>query len=205
MSDRSQAADHPSTVLTNDQATASVIDTLKSNEHLAKEDPQQALAAMQEFLAARGPHALVLSRIAVLEQLLGQEDALSTAREAVQLAVSVGNLSAVSEMLAPFGDQWDSFELETDQWLKLGSVQRSTHHFELAQRIYAYLLEADASCLRAVKGMLQIADEWLRRPETTEKALRIYDSLNELAPDHPFEDYVEMGRERAARQTEPSA
>lgn len=204
MPDRSQAPDRQSTVLTNDQATASVIDTLKSNEHLAEEDPRQALIQMLDFLAARGPHALVLSRIAVLKQRLGEDDALSTAKEAVQLAVSVGNLSAVSETLAPFGEQWDSFELQTDQWLKLGSVQRSTLHFELAQRIYAYLLQADASCLRAVKGMLQIADDYLRRQETTEQALRIYDSLQELAPDHPFEEYVEMGRERAARQLEPS-
>lgn len=204
MPDRSQAPGRQSTVLSNDQATASVIDTLKSNEHLAEENPTEALDEMLAFLAARGPHALVLSRIAVLKQKLGAEDALSTAQEAVQLAVSVGNLPAVSETLAPFGEQWDAFELEPEQWLKLGGVQRSTHHFDLAQRIYAYLLQADPGCLRAVKGMLQLADDHLRRPETTEKALRIYDQLEELAPEHPFAEYVEMGRERAARQLEPS-
>ncbi len=205
MPDRSQAPVRQSTVLSNDQATASVIDTLKSNEHLAEENPREALDEMLAFLAARGPHALVLSRIAVLKQKLGEEDALSTAKEAAQLALSVGNLSAISETLAPFGEQWDAFELEPEQWTKLAAVQRSTHHFELAQRIYAYLLGEDPNYLRAVKGMLQLADDHLRRPETTEKALRIYDQLQELAPEHPFEDYVEMGRELAARQLEPSS
>ena len=189
-------------MLDNEQAVASVVDTLKANEPVCEEDPVRALAEMQEFLEARGPHPQLLSRIAVLQQRLGRPEALETAREAGRLAISLGNTAAVAELLAPFGEQWDALGWDQEHWLKLASSQRSLGYLEMAQRIYRHVLADDPGSLGAIKGLLQIADSYLRQKETRERANEVYDILDELAPDHPFQDYVEMGREKAARPAE---
>ena len=189
-------------LLDNEQVTASVVDTLKANEHVSREDPARALEEMQEFLEARGPHPQLLSRIAVLQRQLGKTEALETARKAGRLAISLGNNAAVAELLAPFQDQWDELEWENEQWLKLASAQRSTGHPQMAQQIYRYVLENDPGSLNAVKGLLQIADGYLRKKETRAQAIEVYDILDALVPEHPFQDYVEMGREKAKGQPE---
>ncbi len=190
--------------LTNERATESVMDTLKANEHVAGENPRRALEEMQEFLAARGPHPQLLSRIATLQRLVGDPESLLTAREASQLALSLGNVPAVSELLVPFAEQWDELGIDPDHWLRLGHSQRSTGRLDIARRIYRRLLREDPGTLPAVKGLLQIADLYLKKTETTTTALEIYDELETLAPQHPFDEYVEQGRDQARRRMAPA-
>jgi len=131
-------------------------------------------------------------------------NAFNTAREAGRVAISVGNPPAVAELLAPFGDQWDELGWTSEHWLKLASSQRSLGHPEMAQKIYRHVLEHDSASLNAVKGLLQIADGYLRRKESRHRALEVYDILDELVPGHPFQDYVEMGREKAGQPASAS-
>jgi len=191
--------------LTNERATESVMDTLKANERVADEDPRRGLEDMQEFLTARGPHPQLLSRIAVLQQQLGESEAIETAHEATRLALSVGNAPAITELLVPFGDQWDELGIDSEQWMKLGHAQRSTGRLDVARRIYRRLLREDSNSLPAVKGLLQIADGYMKKAETLAKAMEVFDELDRFAPDHPFGEYVESGREDAKRRMAPVA
>jgi tetratricopeptide (TPR) repeat protein len=190
--------------LTNERATESVLDTLKANERVAEQEPARALHEMRDFLEKRGPHPQLLCRIAVLEQRLGQPEALRTAQEATRLALSVGNVPAMSELLVPFGEQWDELGVDPENWLKLANSQRGTGRTEIARRIYRRLLREDPRSLPAVKGLLQIADTYLKKAETTSRALEVFDELEDLAPQHPFDEYVEQGREEARRRLAPT-
>jgi tetratricopeptide (TPR) repeat protein len=203
MSEQRSPGEQKAPRLTNERATESVVDTLKANERVSAEDPRQGLADMQEFLAARGPHPQLLCRIAVLQQLLGEADALETAREATRLALALGNPPAISELLVPFGDQWDSLGIDTENWLKLGHAHRATGRPEVARSIYRRLLREDPKALPAVKGLLQIADGYTKRSETLPRALEVFDELDRLAPDHPFGEYVEQAREDLDRRMAP--
>jgi len=74
----------------------------------------------------------------------------------------------------------------------------------VSRRIYRRLLRGDPAALPPVKGLLQIADTYLKKAETMAKALEIYDELDSIAPQHPFDEYVEQGREQARRRLAPA-
>lgn len=180
-------------------ANASVLELLRANERTAKTDPAQALQEVAELVAARGRHPQLLARLAVLEGQLHRPQAVHTAKDAAQLACSMGMHGAVAELLDPFRSQLDELALSADDWVKVAHAQKGLKRMDQASALYQRVLNAAPRNLAAIKGLVQIADEHLKQ-DLAEQALAIYDYLDGQCSDHPFREFTDRGREQAERK-----
>jgi tetratricopeptide (TPR) repeat protein len=175
------------------------LELLRANERTAKADPQQALQEVAELVAARGRHPQLLARLAVLERQLRRPQAIHTAKDAAQLACSMGTHGAVAELLEPFRTQLDELALSADDWVKVAHAQKALKHLDQASALYQQVLSAVPRNLAAIKGLVQIADEHLKQ-DAAEQALAVYDYLDGQCADHPFREFTDRGREQAERK-----
>lgn len=178
----------------------SVTAMLSGVKRTAKTDPARALNELQTWASQNTPHPLVTAHIAVLKKRLDESDALATAQAAVEQGRAMNSVGALNEVYAAFKSQEAELGLEPDDWQRMAAALTSLGNPSRAVELYGKVLEAKPDSMPSWKGLIQIADDYLKFDDGAEKAILVYDLLDRLAPDHPFGDFVERGRETAERR-----
>jgi hypothetical protein len=173
---------------------------LRQIERNAASDPGAALSELMQLRQERGPHPLVLARIAVLEHTLGMPSAASIAREAVQLARQVGNSGAITELQLAFGPDAEQIGIEPSDWLRIAAVHLAMGREVEAIALHTRLLETGGDPLPALKQLLQIAQARGTHDRDLDGALSVYATILRLAPGHSFADFAERGRSAIERR-----
>ena len=178
----------------------SVTAMLRNCERTAQTQPQRALDELEEWATHKSPHALVTSRLAVLQRRLDRPEALQTAKAAIAQARAASSVGALNEVYGEFKSQRDQLGLTVDDWLRMAAALTALGNPSRAVELYGMVLEQKPDAMPAWKGLIQIADDYLKLDDGAERALVVYDLLDRRAPDHPFGDFVDRGRGTAQRR-----
>jgi len=179
--------------------TDSLLGRLKANEHIEDDDVLLAHEDAVQMETVFGPHPQVLARIAILARRTEAEDALDAGLRAVEAARRVSNRGVLADLSEEFGESLEG-EWTADECVHMAASLAARDRIESALELYKRALASVEKPLPVVKAMIQWADTLLRHESTAESALRIYDALEQACPEHPFEDFVERGRQLAERK-----
>lgn len=179
--------------------TDSLLGRLRANEHIEDDDVFLAHEDAVSLEATFGPHPQVLARVAILAHKCERDDAVDAGQRAAEAALKVSNRGVLADLFEEFGaalaGAWPSEEIPH---MAASLAARDRH--EAALSLYAEGLVTADKPLPVVKAMIQWADDLLKSEATAEIALRVYDTLEENQPEHPFADFVERGRQLAERK-----
>jgi hypothetical protein len=163
-------------------------------------DRDGAIAELEALRADFAPNPLVLHALCVLQHRAGRhEDSLRTGKEAMTLCLQRGAHKQAAELFALHHDQYARFELNRDMALLLADHLRHSRDFPAAEAAYGHVLEIDAQDLRAMKGLLQVAQERLRE-HAYEDSRRIHQYLLRRCGDSPLATHMREGLAEAERR-----
>ena len=163
-------------------------------------DPEGALAALAELNETYAPNPLVLHRLCLALAGRGRQvESLEVAREAIPLCLERGALRLAADIFAAHQDRSDAFGLNRDTALNL--AQDIRHHGDLAaaEQAFRSVVDHDRGERRAVKGMIQVAEDHLQRSDYAE-AQRIFRFLLDRCGDSPLAMHIRDGLAEAERR-----
>ena len=178
----------------------SLLVRLRQIERSAGEDPGVALTELVQLLHERGPHPLVLARMAILELQLGMPSAESVAKDAVQLARQTANTGALAELQVAFAESAERIGIGPQDWLRIAAVHTAMGREAEAIELYTQFLSSGIDPAPALKALLKIAEGKERQDRDLETAMSIYATILRLAPGHAFAEFAERGRSTIERK-----
>ena len=154
-------------------------------------DPKGAVERLEAAGAGHGPDARVLHVAALMRHRMGDDaGSLEAAREAIPLCLAAGEPKLAAELYRFHAAEAASLRLDHVQLAAVGEALMVQGDPQAAANAWAHSLAADASDIKAYKGLLKVADQHLQKGEALDRAIRIYDYLLERAPGSPFGDHV---------------
>lgn len=168
-------------------------------------DSAALAAALRELDEAFLPHPAVRQALSLALLAAGrQQEAVDVAREAIPLCIKSGkgNVAAAALLYEAWLASGDTFGLTKDQIVALGDALKAMKRSAGAVEVYAGVLRSHAGDVKAVKGMIAVAQDLSQQKETAAEAVRIYDSLVSLCPGSPLLDFVRAERAKAERKAE---
>jgi hypothetical protein len=167
-------------------------------ERRQRTDPEGTISTLNDMRESYAPHPLVLHRLAMtLAEQGNRPESLAVAREALPLCLERGAQRLAAEIYGAHIDQ--DFGLSRDTVLLLAQDLRRHGSLAAAERAFGSILERDRGERRAVKGMLQVAEDHLVQSEYTE-AQRLFRSLLERCGDSPLAMHMQDGLAEAERR-----
>jgi len=163
-------------------------------------DPEGVLKTLEELHEGYAPHPLVLHGLCVFYFQSGRETtSMEVALEALPLCLERGALKLASEIYALHLPRVEELDLHRDTALVLADVLRKANRLAAAEEGYLQILEQDKGERRAIKGLIQVAENHLSE-SAPERARRIYLLLLEKAGSSPLAIHIEQGLEEAERR-----
>jgi len=164
-------------------------------------DSTALAAALRELDGTFLPHPSVRQALAVALVAAGrQQEALDVAREAIPSCMKTGSVAAAAliyEALLPSGE---TFGLAKEQIVALGDALKSMKRYTAAVKVYAGVLSSNAGDVKAMKGMIAVAQTLSQQQETAATAARIYGHLISHCPGSPLLDFVNAERAKLDRK-----
>jgi hypothetical protein len=180
---------------------------MNANEHVEQimarstQDPVAATAALEELRSSYAPCPQVVAALCVLQSRTGEtEEALRLAGEALPLAFERGHSFIAVEIFKTLRAQVAKLELNREQILIIAGAAATKGDLSTAGEAYSMILVKDAGELRAVKGLLQVAERILREKNNPEVALRIYRFLEQKCSGSPLAEDISRGIAQAERR-----
>ncbi|HET9233756.1 MAG TPA: tetratricopeptide repeat protein [Candidatus Eisenbacteria bacterium] len=163
-------------------------------------DPEGVMNTLQEMRDGYAPHPLVLHRLCITLAQQGKKvDSLELAREALPLCLERGAVRLASEIFGAHLDYQDVFGLTRETVLLLAQDLRRHGDLTAAETAFESIVERDRGERRAVKGLLQVAEDHLVRGDYLE-AQRLFRSLLERCGDSPLAMHMQDGLAEAERR-----
>ena len=162
-------------------------------------DPRAGLDALGELRSRFAPHPLVLTALAELSRRAGDVPrATEFTREGIAVCLAVGETEAAARLLAAAAGDLAQImpTLSGEQTLTLAGELKPLNELRLSARLYAAVLRDERSEIRAIKGLLQIAEMLLREPGEEGAASKIYRYVLDTCPDSPLATFAEEGLSR---------
>jgi hypothetical protein len=161
-------------------------------------DPEGVISTLKDIEESYAPHPLVLHRLCItLFERGNTMDSLLVAREALPLCLERGAQRLAAEIYGAHIDQ--DFGLSRDMVLLLAQDLRRHGQLDAAERAFGGIIDRDRGDRRAVKGMLQVAEDHLVRSEYTE-AQRLFRMLLDRCGDSPLAMHMQDGLAEAERR-----
>jgi len=161
-------------------------------------DPQGVISTLNDMRESYAPHPLVLHRLCLtLNQQGNTMESLLVAREALPLCIERGAQRLAAEIYGAHIDQ--DFGLSRDAILLLAQDLRRHGDLAASERAFGSILYRDRGERRAVKGMLQVAEDHLVRSEYNE-AQRLFQMLLDRCGDSPLAMHMHDGLAEAERR-----
>jgi len=161
-------------------------------------DPEGVISTLKDIEESYAPHPLVLHRLCItLFERGNTMDSLLVAREALPLCLERGAQRLAAEIYGAHIDQ--DFGLSRDTVLLLAQDLRRHGQLDAAERAFGSIIDRDRGDRRAVKGMLQVAEDHLVRSEYSE-AQRLFRMLLDRCGDSPLAMHMHDGLAEAERR-----
>jgi len=169
-------------------------------------DPDGAIRDLETLRRDFLPHPQVLHALALCLHRNGNDElALDVAEEAIPLSIERGQARFAAELFKTMRAHLDRLDLAPDTLIAIGGALSRSEEWVAAAKAYSTILSADARDVRAIKGMLRIAEGILERRENPEAALKIYRFLSKRCSESPLADYIQRGLVETERLLAPSA
>lgn len=166
-----------------------------------KHDPDGAIEEVREAIEDHAPHALLAHGLTHMLHRAGQEEeAVESARMAMDVCFGGGQVYLAADLFRTLWPQRTRLNLDRDRMLKIAGVLAKKDDLTYAANTFAIVVLQDPKELRAVKGVLQIADNLLHKRHKPDEALRLYGYLLEHCPDSPLEEFMRAGRDEAQQK-----
>ena len=180
------------------------LDDAKSRVDAAVQDfsqnPDAALAALQKLNTDFAPHPLVLQSLALCNYRAGRvEPSIAVAREAIPLCFERGHSYMAAEMFREMRQHRSHLTLTLEQLLTIGHTLMKMEDFATAAKAYTAVIGQDHGELRAVKGLLQVAEKIQHEKHKPEAAIKVYRYLLQHCSSSPLVEYMQTGLEEAER------
>jgi hypothetical protein len=98
----------------------------------------------------------------------------------------------------------DRLQLTPDSLIAIGGALERSEDWAAAAKAYSTILGADASDVRAIKGMLKVAEGILEQNAKPEAALKIYRFLSKRCGSSPLSEYIQQGLAETERMLAPT-
>jgi hypothetical protein len=163
-------------------------------------DPEGALAALAELHESYAPNPLIMHRLCIALATHGHRaESLELAREAIPLCLERGALRLAAEIFAQHQDRPDAFPLNRDTVINLAQDMRRHGDLAAAEHAFRNVIDRDRGERRAVKGIIQIAEDQLQLSEYAE-AQRLFRFLLDHCGDSPLAVHIQDGLAEAERR-----
>jgi len=157
-------------------------------------DRDAAIADLEQACAENAPSAPIMHALALCLHEAGRAaDALDIARQAMPLCISRGQVTLAAELFATFWKQARDLGLDHAQIDAIASSFMKSGDLARAVSAYGLALTMDPADRKAVKGLLQAADQRLHKEGRPKDAAKIYTFLLQYAPTSPFAEDMRRG------------
>ena len=167
----------------------------------AKQDLAGALYALEELRATYSSSPQVLHALCMLRAGHGEtEAAVALAKETIPLCLQRGHMRLAGELFSALHVHQQELELSRDQVLMIGGALLKMGDLLGAAQAFAPVVIADPGETRAVKGLLGVADQRVRKNASVEDAIKLYKLLLNRSPLSPLAGDARRGLEEAERR-----
>jgi hypothetical protein len=163
-------------------------------------EPEGVIKELMDLRDQCAPNPQVLHFLSLCLLRAGHiESSLNVALEALPLCLGRGAIRLASELFAAHLRNADRMGLAPDVVLNIADELRRLGDLPASERAYMKVLGADAGENRALKGLLQLAENRLQAQSYAE-ASRIYEVLIERCENSPFAVHMHEGLAEARRR-----
>jgi hypothetical protein len=185
---------------------------LNANEHVEQimarsaQDPVAATSALEELRTSYAPSPQVIAALCILQSRTGEpEEALRLAGEALPLAFERGHSYIAVDIFKALRAHVAKLDLNREQILIIAGAAATKGDLSTAGEAYSMILVKDLGEIRAVKGLLQVAERVLREKNNPEVALRIYRFLEQRCSGSTLAEEISRGIAQAERRLASTA
>jgi hypothetical protein len=167
----------------------------------ATQDLASAIAALTDLRGSYAPNAQVIGSLAICHHRNGDiDEAVQLASEALPMAFERGHSHLAADIFKEFKPQLARLNLNREQILTVATAAAAKADLSAAGEAYSMILVKDAGEMRAVKGLLQVAERILREKDAPAVAIKIYHFLNQRCAGTPMAEHINQGLEEAERR-----
>jgi hypothetical protein len=157
-------------------------------------DRDGALGDLTQMHAEHAPSAPVMHALALCLHEAGRAaEALDLARQAMPVCIARGQVPLAAELFATFWKQAKELGLDHEQIDAVASSFMRSGDLGRAVSAYGLALTMDPADRKAIKGLMQAADQRLHSEGRPKDAAKIYTFLLMHAPNSPFADDMRRG------------
>jgi hypothetical protein len=168
--------------------------------HFAQE-PEAALTALRDLRANYAPSAQIAGALAICLSRRGdKEEGLALACEALPLAFERGHSHLAADVFKEFKEHVERLALNREQILTIAAAATAKGDLSTGGEAYSMILTKDAGEVRAVKGLLHVAERIVRETRKPAVAIRVYRFLDQHCGSGPFAESIRRGLEEAERR-----
>ncbi|MBD3161549.1 MAG: hypothetical protein GF346_04940 [Candidatus Eisenbacteria bacterium] len=171
----------------------------------AETDPSGAIEELEDLDRTCAANPLVLQAIARLRlRTAADEDAYTATQRAMELILERDAIRLAAELYTELRrtlpERRSSLPLRTEDLHAIAAELRGLGETEAAAEIWREMLAANPGERQAMKGLIQVAEAWMRGSGRPVVAAEIYRFLLDHAGDSPLRPLVEQGLEDAQRR-----
>ena len=157
-------------------------------------DPDGALSALKDLNETFAPHPHVLQAYANCLYRTNHTDvAVELARRALELCFERGHTQLVAGLFTTMYRDLERLGLDREQLLSVAASLERTDDLPGAARAYSTVIGEERGSVRAIKGLLQVADRILNERSHPAAAQKVYRYLLEHCSDSPLREYITQG------------
>jgi hypothetical protein len=127
------------------------------------------------------------------------DEAVSVASSAIPLCLERGNSQLAADVFMEMRSQLGEFELDTEQLLVIAGALLRKEEWAAAAKAYSKVVDGDGGEIRAVEGLLQVAEGILEKKGHPPAAARVYRYLMARCSTSPLAERIKRGLEKAER------
>ena len=164
------------------------------------EDPASALGRLRELDADYAAHPLVLHALTLCAlEARRPEEGLEAARRAIPLCIERGQAVQAAEIYRSLRKHRVETALEPEALVTIGTALLRMDDLATAAKAFTAVVTADRDHTRAIKGLLQVADEILHRKHNPEAAAKVYRLVLTTCPGSTMTEFARAGLDEAER------
>ena len=163
-------------------------------------DPDTAIAFLEQVHEEYAPHPQILHALCLMCHRAGRkEKAVTWAKAALPVCFDRGALPLVAEIVKALWKFRDALDLTLDRKLKIAASLARNDDLIYAANAYALVLQEDRNDIRAIKGIMHVAETLTGEDGKAAEAVKLYSYLQKTCPDTPLMEYIQEGLERARK------
>jgi hypothetical protein len=170
------------------------------------QDPQAALSALEDLRESYAPHPHVLWALTVCRPRAGDVDgAFEMSGPAMSLCLERGHTHLAADIFKELRQNAKRLGLNREQLLTVAAAAAGRKDFSTAGEAYSMILGKDPGDARAIKGMIQVGEGFLREKSNAEMAARAYRFVIRRCGDSPLAEFARTGLEQTERHLAKSS